>query len=355
MIRQYDYIPLFTRLDVKKKFFITGGLGYIGSYFAREALKMGHDVLLYDSLIYEQDYRTILDEIAAEKTPDADLQFVIGDNRNMELLRRSVTGFAPDYILHLAELSSVYSCDHNPPYTEDINFRASSNVINLGEELNIPILYNSSSSIYGNCKEQRLMTEKDQVPAPTDNYCKYKLKMESYIIEKKEKNPDFKIIVFRPATVCGLAPRMRLELLPNHFTYCAMAKGLLRVSELNAYRASIDIADLVAGYFKVIKKGSWKHLIYNIGHQNMSKMQFSTGIQSVVHCKIAPIADIGDLRNLQIDCSLFNKEFDFKPMIEYEETIRNVAVWLDKNIVEIERSNFAGIINMSLENWRKII
>jgi nucleoside-diphosphate-sugar epimerase len=199
------------------------------------------------------------------------------------------------------------------------------------------------------------MTETDPLPAATDFYCKYKLMIEQYIKSRVKKNPNFKIIVFRPATICGLSPRMRLELLPNHFTYLAIAKGLLRVSELNAYRAAIDMKDLIAGYFKVIQKGSWKKLIYNIGHFNMSKKDFATGIQAVIKCELGTITDIGDLRNLQIDTTRFDREFNFKPTVSYKKTIEQLARWIKKHLTEIEKSNFAGIINMSLAKWKEII
>ena len=65
--------------------------------------------------------------------------------------------------------------------------------------------------------------------------------------------------------------------------------------------------------------------------------------------------DIGDLRNLQIDCSLFNDEFGFKPSITYKTTIENVSEWIENNLLEIEKTNYAGIINISLDNWLKII
>jgi len=336
-----------------KKYFITGGLGYIGTKFSQAALKRGDGVLAYDNLLYEQDRDKLISKITWNQNA-SNYSLVIGDVRNIRLLKLSLEAYRPDYVLHFAELSSVYACDHNPPFTEDINYLASKKVLRLCEELKIPVLYNSSSSVYGNQKEIRLMTEGDALPATTDNYCKNKLKMEKYIKSRVEDNEDFKIVVFRPATVFGLSPRFRIELLPNHFTYCAISKGLLRVSELNAYRAAIDIQELIEGYFKVIDQGNWDHLIYNIGHYNLSKMQFAVGIQSIVNCKIALIQDVGDLRNLQIDCSLFNKEFDFKPSKKYENTIKEVADWLDTNLLEIEKTNFAGILNMSLERWRQI-
>ncbi len=329
-------------------------MGYIGSAFAKESLMKGYDTALYDSLIYEQDIKPILKEVIRPAKGDAKAKLIIGDTRNLDLLEKSIKDFSPTHILHLAELSSVYSCNHNPPYTEEINYKASKKVLGLCEKLKIPVLYNSTSSLYGNQKEMKLMTEKDPLPAPTDNYCKYKLRMEAYIKERALKNPDFKIIVFRPATVCGLSPRMRLELLPNHFTYLAVAKGVIKISELNAYRSAIDINELIKGYFKVIEKGVWKNLIYNIGHHNMSKKDFSTGIQSIVKCDLKTITDIGDLRNLQINTELFEKEFRFSPETPYETTIKNVASWLRKNLRDIEASNFNGIINMSLARWKEI-
>ena len=337
-----------------KKIFITGGLGYIGSAFAKEALKQNYDILLYDSLIYEQAYEEILDEITSTKKDSSSVKLVIGDVRNTDLLRYTMKNFDPDFCIHLAELSSVYACDHNPPFTEDINYRASKRVIDICAELDIPVLYNSTSSLYGNQKDSQLMKETDPLPAHTDNYCKYKLWMENYIKEKKSKE-DFNIIVFRPATVCGVSPRMRIELLPNHFTYCAIAKGVIKISEMHAYRAAMDIQDMIKAYFKVIEKGTWDKLIYNLGSYNFSKLQFSETIQDTTGCEIVEIPNIGDLRNLQIDCSLFENEFEFKPSITYKQTVDDLVSWIGDKKTEMEESDFAGILNMSLEQWSKII
>lgn len=337
------------------RIFITGGLGYIGSAFAKEALKKDHNVMLYDSLIYEQDYRVIMTNILSTKSKNSSAKLVIGDIRNIELLEKSIREFRPDYVLHMAELSSVYMCDHNPILTKDVNYIASKKVIDICEKLNIPTLYNSTSSLYGNQKDMKLMNEKDTLPIPTDNYCKYKLKMEEYIKEKVSKNRNFKIIVFRPATVCGVSPRMRIELLPNHFTYCAIAKGIIKISELDSYRAAINIQDLVNSYFAVMEKADWGILIYNVGHHNFSKKEFALGINTIVKLKIINIPTFKDSRNLQIDCSLFNKEFNFKPSISYTDTIKELVHWIQENLVDMEKSKFSGILNMSVDQFIKTI
>jgi nucleoside-diphosphate-sugar epimerase len=134
----------------------------------------------------------------------------------------------------------------------------------------------------------------------------------------------------------------------------AIANNLINVSDLNAYRAAIDIAELIQGYFKVIEKGVWKNLIYNIGHHNISKVEFALGIQKVTGCKIGVVPDMGDLRNLQIDSTLFNKEFNFNPIITYEESVKTVADFIKNNLEKIKKANFSEMLNMPLANWLKI-
>ncbi len=341
----------------KERFFITGGLGYIGSSFAREALRKGHDVCLYDALLYEQDRVRMLEEITEKgklTKNGATIQLIIGDTRNTKLLRESIVEFKPTHVMHWGDLSSVYSCNHNPILTEDICYNASRKVVDICQELGIKLFFNSSSSVYGTQKEAREMTEKDRLPEPSDLYCKFKLKMEEYIRAKKKKDPSFKVIVFRPATVFGLSPRYRIELLPNHFTYMAVAQDFIGVAELNAYRAAIDLKELIEGYFKVIERGTWKHPVYNIGHHNISKVEFALGVQRVTRCTIKTVPDVGDLRNLQIDCSLFNKEFDFEPHIGYDDSITEIAIWTKKNLKKIHDTNFSEMLNMPLANWHKI-
>lgn len=335
----------------KEKFFITGGFGYIGTSFAKEAIRLGHEVFLYDSLIYEQDYIEIIKEILGGNSAD-NLQYIIGDTRNIKLLEESIKSFMPTYFMHWGDFSSVYSCNHNPRLTENVCFEASKAIVDLCESYKIPLFYNSSSSVYGVQTKSIKMTEEDVLPVPTDNYCRVKLKMEGYI--KSKINSNSKVIIFRPATVFGLSPRFRIELLPNHFSYMAVDQKAIMVADLNAYRSAIDVKDLVKGYFAVINKGNWNKLIYNIGNHNFTKIEFALGIQKVTGCKIQTIPDIGDLRNLQINCDRFNEEFDFSPDYSYEDSIKNVVNWIEENKNQIDESNFSTMLNMPLSNWIKI-
>ena len=320
-----------------------------------EALARGFSVFLYDSLLHGQDHNKILSKIQIKKKNGATCQFVIGDTRNTELLEKSLEDFKPGFLFHFAELVGIHICDDNPENTKEINFEYSKKVIDLGEKLKIPIIYNSTSSLYGNRKENIALDESAPLPETTDNYCIYKLKMEEYIKDKREKNRAFKIIMLRLATVCGLSPRMRLELLPNHFTYCAVSKGIIKISEPKAFRAQVSIDDVVDSYFTIMEKKEWPRSLYNVGHYNLSKIRVAKIIQSMIDCKIEHVAHIGDLRNLQIDSSAFYKDFNWKPKHSFEDTIKKTGKWIKENLSEIEQSNFAGVINSPLDLWLKII
>lgn len=338
-----------------KKIFITGGFGFIGSELAKKALLKGFSVFLYDSLSYEQDLNKLLKDIESKKSKESKLEWVIGDTRNNDLLAVSLKKFKPDFLFHFAELVGVYACDHNPSYTKAINFDASKSVIDVAEKLEIPVIYNSTSSLYGNQKDSKLLDEKSPLPETSDNYCKYKLRMEKYIKSRMKANPEFKAIILRPATVWGVSPRMRLDLLPNHFTYCAVAKGIIKISGPDGYRAEMDIDDIVDSYFKIMEKKIWPKLIYNIGHHNLSKMEVVKAIQSITNCKIETIPDLGDRRNLQIDSLAFYEDFDFAPKHSFEDSVKNMTIWIKKNKKEIEGTNYNGIINTSLDRWLKMI
>jgi nucleoside-diphosphate-sugar epimerase len=327
----------------KKKIFITGGMGYIGSHLAKEAIRAGHKVMLYDSLIYEQDYEKMLKEIG-------NARFVFGDTRNENLLRECLEDFKPDYVCHFAEFASVYAANHNPRLTSDNNYITTKNVLALCEKLGIKVLWNSSSSVYGTQRTDKFMTESDKLPTPTDNYVKHKLLIEKYI----RSRPKLKIIVFRPATIFGIAPRLRIDLLANHFTYMAIAKGDIKIFDGKAHRACLDINELSEAYLKVIEKGIWKSHVYNLGHHNMTKQEYAEGVRNVIDCKLDASSDITDPRNLKIDCSKFNDEFDFYPQTSYEASIKKVAMWIKKNLKTIEENKFIGILTMPYDEWLRM-
>jgi nucleoside-diphosphate-sugar epimerase len=339
----------------RKKLFIIGGLGYVGSRLAQDAVSRGYDVALYDSLVYEQDHARIIKDITGA-ADHSRVTFIIGDIRNKSLLEGSIRHFRPDFVFHFGELVGPYACDHNLKFGEDVNYNGSKNVVDICADLEIPLVYNSSSSVYGNQQGVKIIREDQVLPEkPANNYCRFKLLMEAYIKRKLQDTPRFKAVIFRPATVSGVAPRIRLELLTNHFTYGAIARGVIKISEPGSYRAVIDVRDLVSAYFKIIEAGSWNQLVYNIGSYNLTIFDYAKCSQNFAPCEIIPAQESLDLRDLQLDCSAFENEFAYKRAVTYEDTVSAVVDWVKKNKQTIEESNYAGILNTSLDRWLKMI
>jgi nucleoside-diphosphate-sugar epimerase len=210
--------------------------------------------------------------------------------------------------------------------------------------------------VYGNQQGVKSIREDHMLPErPASNYCKFKLLMEEYIKGKLQEIPRFRVIIFRPATVCGVAPRIRLDLLPNYFTYCAVARGAIKISKPDTYRSVIDVKDLASAYFKVIEADGWRRLVYNISNYNLTMIDYAKRVQNLEPCEIVTAQESSDLRDLRIDCSAFKNEFVYKPAVTYEDTVNVVAAWVKENKQTIEESNYAGILNMSLDRWLKMI
>jgi nucleoside-diphosphate-sugar epimerase len=340
---------------MQKILFIIGGLGYVGSKLAQDAVSRGHDVALYDSLIYEQDHGRIIKDIAGDAGRSR-VTFIMGDTRNKALLEESIRHFRPRFVFHFGELVGPYACDRNPKFTKDVNYNGSKNVVDICADLAIPLVYNSSSSVYDNQQGVKFIREDHVLPEkPANNYCKFKLLMEEYIKGKLREIPRFRAIIFRPATIGGVAPRLRLELLPNYFTYCAVTRGAIKISKPDTYRSVIDVKDLASAYFKVIEADGWRQPVYNISNYNLTIVDYAKRIQNLAPCEIVATRESSDLRDLQIDCSAFENEFAYKSAVTYEDTVNAVAGWVKENKQTIEESNYAGVLNTSLDRWLKMI
>jgi nucleoside-diphosphate-sugar epimerase len=124
--------------------------------------------------------------------------------------------------------------------------------------------------------------------------------------------------------------------------------GKIILSKPDDYRVAIHIDDLIEGYLKVIEKGVWEKQVYNIGSLNMRKIDYANDIRSIVPCEIQATERIYDNRNIVMNCSDFNNEFDFKPLTDFKQSISGIHKWIKSNKVTLEE------LNMPLDMWIKI-
>ena len=211
-----------------EKIFITGGAGYVGSALVPKLLNLGYEVTVLDLMIYGQE---VLDD-------HKKLTKIQGDIRNQDLLKKILPGHK--YLIHLACISNDPSFELNPTLGKSINLDAFEPMVKIAKEKNIErFIYASSSSVYGVSTEKNV--KEDHPLVPLTLYNKFKGMCEPILLKYADKN--FCPVIFRPATVCGYSPRMRLDLTVNILTNHAYNNNKIRVFGGTQLRPNIHIQD----------------------------------------------------------------------------------------------------------------
>ena len=287
------------------KIFVTGGSGYKGSVLIPKLLKAGHEVTNFDTNWFG-DY--------LEKC--SGLEKLKGDIRDLESI--SLKGF--DTIIHLANVANDPAVELNQTMSWEINVLAGHQLIEKAIKDNVKhFIFASSGSVYG-VKEEEKVTE-DLPLVPISTYNKTKMIAERVFISYSN---DIKVHSIRPATVCGLSPRMRLDVAVNLLTFQALNKGKITVLGGKQVRPNIHIDDICDVYLHFISNNvKIDSGFYNAGFENISILEIAKLIQSKIECEIH-INDSNDPRSYRQDSSKLIKT-GFKPK-------KNVSTAIDEII-----------------------
>lgn len=251
------------------KILITGGAGYLGSVITGKMLERGYSVTVLDKLIFNQT--SLL-----QYTSNLNFKFIHGDVRNEKLLEKLCLD--SDVIIPLAAIVGFPACASEPELAREINFTQIFNIVKYTKGLGKKILYPNTNSGYGIGVGQTECTEESPLN-PISVYGSTKCEAENFL----KSNTD--AIMFRLATVFGVSPRMRTDLLVNDFTYKAITDKYIVVFEKNFKRNFIHIQD-VAGVFLFMLENydTYKGEVFNVGlsDANLSKQELLEKIQSHV-------------------------------------------------------------------------
>jgi nucleoside-diphosphate-sugar epimerase len=251
------------------KVLITGGAGYLGSVITETLLDNGYHVTCLDKLIFNQ-------VSLLPYTSNTNFKFVYGDVRNEELLERLCN--EADVIIPLAAIVGFPACDAEPQLANEVNFKQIFNIVKFTKGKNKKILYPNTNSGYGIGVGQTECTEESPLN-PISIYGNTKCGAENFL----RSNTD--AIVFRLATVFGVSPRMRTDLLVNDFTYKAITDKYIVVFEKTFKRNFIHIKDVASAFlFMINNYDKYKYEVFNVGlsNANLSKQELLEKIQSHV-------------------------------------------------------------------------
>ena len=294
-----------------KRVLVTGGAGYVGSNLVPKLLAAGYEVSVLDLYLYG--------DVFADKKSDSRLTEVKGDLRNAADVARAVAGC--DAVIHLACISNDPSFDLDPTLGRSINFDCFRPLVKASKDAGVRrFIYASSSSVYG-IKTDMDVTEELPLEPLTD-YSKYKAMCEEVL--EQERQPGFVCVTLRPATVCGYAPRLRLDLTVNILTNHAINNGRITVFGGDQLRPNIHVDDMTDLYLKLLESPDEviDGKIWNAGYHNL---KVST-IAEMVKAEVGPKVDIvvtptDDHRSYHVSSEKIRKELGFSAQRSVKDAI----------------------------------
>ena len=305
-----------------KKIFITGGAGYVGSILTPYLLDKGYSVTVLDLMIYGED---VLQK-------HKNLEIITGDIRDTKLLEKKIPSH--DTLIHLACISNDPSFELNPKLGKSINLDAFEPLVEISKKSSVSrFIYASSSSVYGIKKEQNV--NETMSLEPLTDYSKFKADCEKILF--KYKSSKFTPAVIRPATVCGYAPRQRLDVVVNILTNLAFHKKEISVFGGDQLRPNIHIFDMARAYEYLIeaKKELISGEIFNVGYENQTVNHLASQVKKVIgeDVKIKYI-ESNDNRSYHISSSKIKKILGFKTKKTIEDAIKDLKdAFLTKKLI----------------------
>lgn len=266
---------------------VTGGLGYLGSVACEHLLSAGYRVTALDNLTYGAGQG--LFHLCANPGFD----FIKGDVRDETTMRGALK--SADAVVHLAGIVGASACDRDPALTKSVNFE-SVRLLNKLRSPNQLVVFPNTNSGYGATTGAALCTEETPLE-PISLYGRTKCDAERLLLESPNA------VTLRLATVFGMSPRMRLDLLVNHFVYAAVKDGYLVLFEKDFKRNFVHVRDVADCFIHAIENGpAMSGRPYNLGldSANLSKEQLALAVKQQVpkfYIHFAAIGEDPDKRN----------------------------------------------------------
>ena len=315
-----------------KKILVTGSLGYIGSTLTKYLTKNGFDCHGYD-IGYFKDCKL---------TETDDRNTIIKDVR--ECTEEQIKKM--DVVIHLAAISNDPLESLTPEKVYDHTREYTKKIANMCKKINIKFIFPSSCSVYG-IGDSSMLNENSQTN-PQTPYSLNKLQIESDLKQISDK--DFNPIMLRLATVFGVSPRIRFDLVINMLVGMAFTtKKIILNSNGTAWRPNVHILDVCNAFRHAIENENDKPLVLNIGNtkNNFKIIDISNIIKNnITDCtidflKLNPeldksglikdrkINDGVDKRTYKVDFSKAETYFEkFECKISVEEGIKKTVEWL---------------------------
>ena len=303
------------------KILITGACGYQGTKIVPILLKKKYKVIAIDTMWFGNRLKK---------------------NKNLKIVKKNIIDLdskdlkGVDIVLHLASIANDPMGDLKQHLTWEYSCLGTMKLADLCLKNNVrKIIYASSSSVYGVKKEKNVVEDLSLEPIST--YNKAKMIAERVLLSYSKK---INISIIRPATVCGVGPRMRFDLSVNMLTYQAIKNKKITVFGGNQIRPNIHIDDLLRLYIEFFNNNKNYNGIFNAGFENLSIMEIAKLVQSEIPCKIVKIKNVNDIRSYRVNSDKLLK-LGFVPEKTVKDAIQEVNIKFKRNINNLDKRFFS--------------
>lgn len=313
---------------------ITGGAGYVGSLLVPKLLNLGYQVTVYDTLFFGDEFLP---------KNDANLKIIKGDIRDTEHLYRAFQGV--DKVISLACISNDASFVLDEALSTSINLEAFEPMVMVAKKAGVKrFIYASSSSVYGVSDQPEVTEEHPLIPLTL--YNKYKGMCEPLLFKHMDEN--FTCVTIRPATICGYAPRLRLDLSVNILTNHAITNNKIMVFGGEQLRPNLHIQDMCNLYCMLLKvdKEIIQGQVFNAGYENMSIRRIADVVKKVVENEFPEKPEISievtssdDNRSYHINSGKIKKHLGFQPQFTVEDAVRDLCRAFKENKIPNSMTN----------------
>jgi nucleoside-diphosphate-sugar epimerase len=303
-----------------KNVLVTGATGYVGSLLVPQLLDLGYKVTGYDIMYFGSDF-------LPKDNPN--LKLIQGDIRDTAKLAEAFKGI--DAVISLACISNDASFELDEKLSTSVNLDAFEPMVVAAKKAGVKrFIYASSSSVYGVSDSPDVTEEHPLVPLTL--YNKYKGMCEPLLW--KHQGPGFTCVTIRPATLCGYAPRQRLDLSVNILTNHAINAGKITVFGGSQKRPNLHVQDMVDLYKLLLDVNDDKIAgqTFNAGFQNLSIMEIAQLAKRVVQEEFPDKGDIpivttptDDIRSYHVNSDKITRVLGFTPKYNVEDAIRDLC------------------------------
>lgn len=281
---------------------VTGGCGYKGHVLIPKLLDKGHNVTVIDTMWFGNFL-----------VPNKNLKTIKADLRDSKAYSTENV----DTVIHLASVANDPCADLDPILTWEVSTLATLELLIKCKRAKVKqFIYASSGSVYGVKTEPNVTEDLDLVPISA--YNKTKMVAERLVLSYAD---TLNVQIVRPATVCGLSPRMRLDVAVNLLTAQAFKNSVMTVLGGSQVRPNIHIEDITDLYLFFVENPDLTG-VFNAGFENISILNIAEQISKISSAKIE-IKESNDPRSYRLDSSKLLKT-GFSPKYKVSDAINQI-------------------------------